>query len=237
MIVEDATRLEELAAEVTLLRRSQQHGQSLAHRRQLIDALLARAQNARASTAALSERLGEEQSSSPLFETALTKISEWRSALDEDLGAALTGDFFTGFQAAADKAVRELERRATGMWQRYVAQKTPNISVGVLSALEDDPRAGSTVVRIEHLAEGLLRLRDRPIPSPKELDQFDEATAQLRSAWVTLDVASLSEEIVDFVRAAHSEQGAPLDSLTTLVREWLDQRGSMSHYVIRPADQ
>lgn len=237
MIVEDAARLETLAAEVTVLRRSQQYGQSLAHRRQLTSALLARAQNAWASTAALSERLGEEQSSSSLFESALTKISEWRSALEDDLGTALTGDFFTGFQASADKAVRELEGRANGMWQRYAAQKIPDISVEVLAALEDDPRAGSTVVRIEHLAEGLFRLRERPIPSPEELGEFDEAIAQLRSAWATLDVASLSEEIVAFVRAVNSAQGAPLDSLTLQVREWLEQRGVASHYVIRPAGQ
>ena len=96
MILEDAARLEALAAEVTVLRRSQQYGQSLAHRRQLVDALLTRARNAWASGAALSERLGEAQSSSPLFETALAKISEWRSALDQDLGQALTGDLFTG---------------------------------------------------------------------------------------------------------------------------------------------
>ena len=59
MILEDAARLEELAAEVTVLRRSQQYGQSLAHRRQLVDALLTRTQKAWASSAALSERLGE----------------------------------------------------------------------------------------------------------------------------------------------------------------------------------
>ena len=104
MIFEDAARLEILAAEVTVLRRSQQHSQSLAHRRQLVDALLTRARIAWASTTALSERLGEEQSPSSLFETALTKISEWRSALDEDLGSALTGNLFTGFQASTDKA-------------------------------------------------------------------------------------------------------------------------------------
>ena len=42
MILEDAARLKALAAEVIVLRRSQQHGQSLAHRRQLVDALLTR---------------------------------------------------------------------------------------------------------------------------------------------------------------------------------------------------
>jgi hypothetical protein len=237
MILEDAAQLEALAAEVTLLRRSQQHGQSLAHRRQLTGALLARAQNAWASVAALAERLGEEQSPSPLFETALTKISEWRSALDEDLGSALTGNLFTAFQASTDKAVSELERRATGMWQRYTAQRTPEISTEVLTALEDDPLAGSTVVRIMHLAEGLRRLRDRPIPSPEELNEFGEVAAQLRSAWSTLDVASLSEEIVAFLWAANTPRGAPLDLLTVQVREWLEQRGAATQYVIRPADQ
>ena len=236
MILEEAARLKALATEVTVLRRSQQYGQSLAHRRQLVDALLIRVRNAWASGAALSEGLGEAQASSPLYETALAKISEWHSALDQDLGQALTGDLFTGVQASADKAMRELERRATGAWQRYTAQKMPDISVDVLTALEDDPRADD-VAKIIRLSEGLRRLRDRPIPSPEVLNQFDEATAQLRSAWSVLDVANLSEEIVAFLRAANSAQGAPLDSLTEQVREWLEQRGAAGHYVIRPADQ
>jgi hypothetical protein len=237
MILEDAAQLEALAAEVIVLRRSQQHGQSLAHRRQLVDALLARMRTAWASGAALSERFGEVQSSSPLFDAFLAKIIKWRSSLDEDLGQALTGDLFTGLQSSVDKAVSELERRATGAWQRYAVQKTPEISGEVLTALEADPRAGSTVVRIMRLSEALRRLRTRTIPSPEELDEFDEAVAQLRDAWSTLDVASLSEEIVAFLRATNSAQGAPLDLLTVQVREWLEQRGAATHYVIHPADQ
>jgi hypothetical protein len=113
----------------------------------------------------------------------------------------------------------------------------PNISVDVITALDDDPRAGSTVGRIMHLSERLRRLRDRPIPSPEVLKEFDETTAQLRSAWSVLDIANLSEEIVAFLRAANSAQGAPLDSLTEQVHEWLEQRGAAGHYVIRLADQ
>jgi hypothetical protein len=237
MIIEEAARLEQLAAEVIVLRGSQQHGQSLAHRRQLVDALLARGSKAWASATAVTQRLGEAQSSSPLFDTALDRISEWSSALDEDLGQALTGDLFTRFQASVDTAVRELERRATSTWQRYATQKTPEISEEVLAALEADPRAGSTVVRIRRLSEVLRRLRDAPLPSLEELDEFDRTTAELRRAWSTLDVASLSEEVVTFLRAANSDDGAPLELLTVPVREWLEQRGAASHYVIRPANQ
>jgi hypothetical protein len=237
MIVQDAAQLEELVSEVIVLRRAQQHGESLAHRKQLVDGLFARASLAWVSGVAISQRLGEVQSSSPLFEAALAKITEWRSALDEDLGRALSGDLFVGFQNSMGKAVGELERRATGAWQRYAAQRTPDISGEVLAALEGDPRAGSTVVRIIRLSETLRRLRECPIPNVAELEEFDRTAAQLRNAWSTLDVASLSEEIVAFLRAANSEQGAPLELLTIPVREWLEQRGAASHYVIRPADQ
>lgn len=237
MILDDAARLEALAAEVTLLRRSQQHGQSLAHRRQIVGTLLTRAGKAWTSGAALAERLGDPQSPSPLFETAIAKIIEWRSTLDLDLGEALGGDLFAGFQTAVSQAVIELERQAADAWQRYSAQRAPEISAEVLAALETDPLAGSTVVMIKRLSGILFRLRDRRIPSPEDLNQFDETAEQLRKAWSNLDVASLSEDIVAFLRAANSYQGAPLDSLTTQVREWLRQRGAASHYVIRPADQ
>ncbi len=175
--------------------------------------------------------------SSPLFDAFLARIGEWRSALDEDLGQALASDLFTAFQGSAEKAIRELELRARSGWERHVAQKTPEISGEVLAALEADPQAGSTVARIRRLSETLRRIRDRAMPSPAELDEFDKTIAELHSAWSTLDVASLSGEIVAFLRAANSDHGAPLELLTTPVRDWLEQRGAASHYVVRPADQ
>ncbi len=135
------------------------------------------------------------------------------------------------------KAVSELERSARSRWERYAVQKAPEISGEVLAALEADPHAGSTVTRIRHLSKTLGRIRGLALPSPAELDEFDQTIAELRSAWSTLDVASLSPEIVTFLRAANSDHGAPLELLTTSVREWLEQRGAASHYVVRPADQ
>lgn len=237
MILDDAARLEALAAEVIALRLSQQHGQSLAHRKRLTEDLLARTRNAWTSSAAILQRLGEMPSSSPLFDAVLAKIIEWRTALDEDLSQALAGDLFTAFQDSAVKAVSELERSARSRWERYTVQKAPEISGEVLAALEADPRARSTVARIRHLSETLSRIRGRALPSPAEFDEFDRMIAELRSAWSTLDVASLSPEIVTFLRAANSDHGAPLELLTPSVREWLERRGAASHYVVRPADQ
>jgi len=237
MITEDAAQLEVLTAEVDILRRSQQHGQGLAHRRKLVDALLARAQAAAASGAAISARLGAPSLPSPLFGMALALASEWRAALDEDLGQALSSDMFGSFQNAVGLAARELERRATESWQSYAAQRTPETSSEILAALAADLKAGSTVARISRLSEKVGRLRQRLVPSPEELDEFDAATAEIRSAWSTLDVAGLSDEVVAFLRAAHSDRGALLELLTAAVRDWLQERGATAHYCIRPSDQ
>ena len=236
MILEDAGQLETLAAEVNILRRSQQHGQALAHREQLVDALLARARTATASGAALSQRLSEIPPQSPLLENALARIGEWRSALEADIGHALGGDLFGRFQDSVGKAIGEIERRTATAWQRYVNRTRPETSEEILAALEDDPLAGSTVARIRRLSEKLHRLRECAIPTLEELSEFDSATAELDNAWSTLDVASLNDEVVAFLRAAHSDHGAPLPLLTASVVDWLEQRGATSHYVIRPAD-
>ena len=67
------------------LRLSQQHGQSLAHRKQLTEDLLARTRNAWTSSAAILQRLGETRHHLRSSTRSSAKIIEWRSALDEDL--------------------------------------------------------------------------------------------------------------------------------------------------------
>lgn len=236
MITDTAVEVKELSAQVTVLRRSQQHGQSIVHRTELVDGFLSRARTASSSAMDLTERLHEPSASSPLVDTALTRLQDWARALDADLGDALQGDIFAQFQDAIEKAVRELERRATGMWQRYTAQSTPETSSEVLTALASDPRARSTVITIRRLAETIRRLRDVAVPTTGEIGEFNGAAAELRAAWATLDVAGLNDEVVAFLRAANSNEGAALSLLTPIVREWLAERKVEGHYSIRPTD-
>lgn len=236
MIVEGARKLKEIATEVSVLRRSQQHGQSLVNRAQLVASLLSRAEVAAAVARTLSERLGEPWVPAAATDTAVGALEQWAAALDEDLGAALGGDLFAKFQDAVDRALRELERRAAGAWQRYTVQVTPETSQEILAALASDPSARTTVIAIRRLAESVRRLRDRQVPTPDELAEFDTAVADLRAAWSTLDVASLNDEVVAFLRAANSDRGAALALLTEPVRTWLAERHLESHYAIRPSD-
>jgi ubiquinone biosynthesis protein UbiJ len=89
---------------------------------------------------------------------------------------------------------------------------------------------------IRRLAEVIRSLRERTIPNTDDIAAFDDAVSNLRAAWATLDVASLNDDVVAFLRAANSDRGASLSQLTGPVQTWLAERRLESHYVIRPSD-
>lgn len=236
MIVDEAKTLKEVADEVSLLRRSQQHGQALVRRASAIEALVARAELATTTVGTLSQRLGETPSRPAQLATALAAIDRWHAALDDDLGQALGGDLFAEVQDSVERALKDIERRAASAWQRYTAQVTPETSAEILGALAADPSARSTVLSIRRLADVIRSLRERAIPDADDIRAFDDAVSNLRAAWSTLDVASLNDEVVAFLRAANSDRGASLSQLTGPVQAWLAERNVESHYVIRPSD-
>lgn len=236
MIVDEAKTLKEVAGEVSLLRRSQQHGQALVRRASALEALVARAELATTTVGTLSQRLGETPSRPAQLATALAAIDRWHAALDDDLGQALGGDLFAEVQDSVERALKDIERRAASAWRRYTAQVTPETSAEILGALAADPSARSTVLSIRRLAEVIRSLRERAIPDADDIRAFDDAVSNLRAAWSTLDVASLNDEVVAFLRAANSDRGASLSQLTGPVQAWLAERNVESHYVIRPSD-
>lgn len=236
MIVDAARTLRQVADEVALLRRSQQHGQAVVSRASVLEAFVSRAELATSTVGTLSQRLGEAPSRPAQLAAALAAIDRWRAALDDDLGQALGSDLFAALQDSVERALKDIERRAATAWQRYTAQVTPETSAEILGALAADPSARSTVLSIRRLAELIRGLRERTVPSADDIATFDDAVSNLRGAWATLDVASLSEDVVAFLRAANSDRGASLSQLTGSVQTWLAERRLESHYVIRPSD-
>jgi hypothetical protein len=236
VIVDSARALKDIADEVMLLRRSHQHGKALVSRSRVLESLLARAELAMRASTMLTQRLGEAPTRPAQLPNALAAIDRWRDVLDDDIGVALGGELFAAVQDSVERVVKELERRASSAWQRYTAQVTPETSAEILDALAADRSARSTVLTIRHLADTVRNLRDRLVPSIADIAAFDDAVSNLRTAWATLDVASLNEDVVDFLRAANSDRGASLAQLTGPVQSWLSERRLESHYVIRPSD-
>lgn len=238
MIRDAAAQMEVLAQRVAGLRQTQQHGQALARRQQSISVMLERVLRSRSAVQVLGPRLNADPPP-VLPSSAITsreQIDAWAAALDDDLSAALDGDGFAQMNTAVLRAVADIESQASALWQRYVVQHAPQTSNEILEALANDSKARVAVIRIRRLAGQLAASRDLNVPSGEDIATFDNAAKDLHETWATLDVETIDREVVAFLRAANSDRGAPIVSLTADVLRWLHDRGAAQQYVVRPAD-
>lgn len=163
-------------------------------------------------------------------------MDSWAASLEADLVAALGGTSFTDFSAVVSSAVGDLESQTTQLWQRYTSQHAPQTSLEIVEALENDPKSRVAVLRIRRLSDRLTGLRGRLVPTTDEVHEFDEMARQLREAWATLDVDGVETEVISFLRAANSDAGAAIGSLTPTVMRWLEERDAVNQYVVKPAN-
>lgn len=238
MIYEGVLEIERLAQRVVDLRETQQHGQALTRRHQSIAAMLERGLRARAASQLLSTRVDPD---APVqlpasASAARASLDAWGASLEDDLASALGGDSFAQLSEIVLRAVADLESQSTQLWQRYTSHHAPQTSVEIVEALANDPASRVAVLRIRRLSDQLTGLRSRPVPSTGDIDDFDRAARELREAWAALDVEGIDPEVISFLRAANSDEGAAIGSLTPVVIRWLEERGAVSQYVVKPAD-
>lgn len=234
MITEAADALIAVSADLERARRSQRHGEALSHRNEILERLLTRAAHAHAATRSLATRMAEPTNTAPGVPAALEALRQWRLQLEADLPAALSGDAFTTLRTATERAVEQIEAQAHTAWCAYLAQTSPDVDTELLEVLNADPQAAVTVERIGVLSKIVRGFAELALPTAEEVDQYDAMVADLQSAWSMLDLSSLDDETVAFLRAANGEHGAALTALTPAVLAWLGERGLTDHYVIRP---
>jgi hypothetical protein len=167
------------------------------------------------------------------FSAALEALRQWRAQLDSDLAAALSGDAFPTLRTATEKAVGQAEAQAQGVWRTYLAATASDIDTDLLDVLGSDPKIASAVQQIGVLANIVRGFAEMSLPTVEQIDQYDTMVADLKSVWSTIDLSSLDDEIVAFLRAANGDLGAALNTLTPAVQAWLGERGLAGHYVIR----
>lgn len=235
MIADAADAVIALSADLRNAQRSQHHGDALTKRNEILRGLLTRASAARETITALSERLGGPPTPVNSMSTALDEVRRWRARLDSDVTEALDGDAFPKMRAAVEKAVGQGETRARDAWRTYLTRTSPDVDTDLLDVLRVDPAAATTVERVETLSRIVDGFAAIPLPTADEVAQYDAMVADLRAAWSTLDLSSLDDEVVDFLREANGERGAALSGLTPAVLAWLTDRGLVTNYVVRPS--
>lgn len=114
----------------------------------------------------------------------------------------------------------ELDEQLTQAWKNYLSEKMPSTNQEMLNLLVKIEAFRPTVQRIRDLND---RIQRQKLPqTSEEFEHIEQLIDQLRENWHSLSSDDVPETVLHFLKAA-VDLGAPLNLLTTEVRDWLDR--------------
>jgi hypothetical protein len=161
----------------------------------------------------------------PIPATARELLGQFSTGLASD--SPDMGKDFGRLKRAVDKVSREVSS-ASSKALESVNRDLPAIEESYLRQVEQIPGYAEKVANIRQRRDALLRNLDLKSMNAQSLAEFLDKRDQLRSLADQLNPEDFPKEVLDFFRASR-QGGAPLEKFTTVVREWLDQRGQLKN--------
>lgn len=138
-----------------------------------------------------------------------------------------TGKDFGRLKRTVDKVAREIST-ASSKALELVNRDLPTIEESYLRQVEQIPGYAEQVANIRQRRDALLQNLDLQSMNAQSLAEFLDKRDQLRAMADQLNPDDFPKEVLEFFRASR-QGGAPLEKFTTVVREWLDQRGQLKN--------
>ncbi len=127
---------------------------------------------------------------------------------------------------AAEKAMLE-------SWRAYTSAHSDGYSEEILKALAAIPQFKPIIARMRQYRSEIATLASTiPADPQASVLRLKEFVAAHRSAWEELTADGVPDSVIRFLKVCAAE-GAPLDSLTDEVHNWLTQRNLLGAFRIR----
>lgn len=153
---------------------------------------------------------------------------------EQDPTSFVHGDLFAAFRRELLALGESLRRSAASAWKRYADEHAPAAHADLFEIFRALPRYADATELIRRRSAQLRLLRDKPLPTAAEFNDFDQLASQLRQAWEELGSDDLPDEVLEFLRGTVAERGgAPLELATPTVLEWLRNRGMLTAFRVR----
>lgn len=161
----------------------------------------------------------------PIPSTARDLLSEFSTRLATDTPDA--GKDFGRLKRAVDKVARELSASNIKALE-LVSRDLPSIEESFLRQVEQIPGYAEQVANIRQRREALPRNLDLQSMNAQSLAEFLDKRDQLRDLADHLKPDEFPKEVLEFFKATR-QGGAPLEKFTSVVSEWLEQRGQLKN--------
>jgi hypothetical protein len=161
----------------------------------------------------------------PSAATAIAVLAECQSKLAENAGES--GKDYGRLKKAIDKLGKDL----LGVAERViesVRRDLPTVEEAFLKQVEVIPGYATQVASIRQQRDAILSGND-PTASAEALEQFLDRREALRRLADDLKPDEFPSEVLEFFKAGRQGGGAPLEKLTTNVRQWLSDRDLLKH--------
>jgi Asp-tRNA(Asn)/Glu-tRNA(Gln) amidotransferase C subunit len=161
----------------------------------------------------------------PIPSTARENLSEFSNRLATDTPD--TGKEFGRLKRAVDKVAKEVTN-AKSKALESVSRDLPAIEESFLRQVEQIPGYVEQVANIRQRRDALLRNLDLQSMNAQSLADFLDKRDQLRDLADHLKPDEFPKEVLEFFRATR-QGGATLEKFTSVVSEWLEQRGQLKN--------
>ena len=177
------------------------------------------------------ERSIGDWSSDPQAAVLMQQIAQLRERYIGDRASILGPNRLAsvrGVYALADA----LEQRLLAAWQRHAGARVPGVNNDVLNVLSRIPALKSSVDAVWLGLRELDALLQRLPANTAEIEAFETKVSDVRRKWDAFDSRQLPQEVLQFLKDAGGA-GAPLESFTDTVQQWLREHRLTASFRIR----
>lgn len=139
---------------------------------------------------------------------------------------------YSPFQKMVERLAEEFDAHVRQCWTDFTNSRSRDVDRDVLTVLALVPSFQSAVSRIRKAQEKLLRAKSWVPTGESDIRKFEMLLSELNGAWAELGSDEVPSEVLEFLRTA-GQDGAPIDLLTDVVRNWLGERGILRSLKVR----
>jgi hypothetical protein len=153
-------------------------------------------------------------------------------ALNSDPLSITKGRDFSLMKRAFEKFIEDGNAAAVESWEQYLPKAQPKIDTNQIAQAEQQDAFKSKASQLRLRARQAEQLAKDPPADIQALSELEATWEGIRELIAELPAVSNDPIVQEFLKAANSRMGAPLELLTDEVRKWLQDNNISDKYRI-----
>ncbi len=163
---------------------------------------------------------------------AYERVQKLRIALKDDPQTITNGRDLTNMSSAFNKFTEHVLAATTATWDQYLLRAQPNVDANQIAQAEQQEAFKKTVRELKSKVELAEFLSKSHPTSETGFVTLETVWQDIRILIESLPAVTNDPKVREFLKAANSLNGAPLDMLTKEVRLWLNENKASDKYRI-----